>query len=353
MDRKEKHPLFFIRWDQFLDSGEKSQNPEPDELTEIIDIYLSENQTDKARKTISRALIIYPDDEEMLYDILLLLNDFELWNDLLSLTERFEVSGDVWGDGHRLTALLHLGMEEEAFLHFQKMKIRYREIQEDLLIIYQAMAEALFEVDLFESAIDVIREGIEKCGENSDFDWILMQSHLAKGDRDKARKYAGKIEKENPLDPDTWHRLGLAYSEMEEYESAIEALENSRSLGYDPEQSLISLINAYEKNGNYNKVLENAKEYLNLQPDNYMILIIAARSCHFMEKWDEALDFISKAIKLMPTMESLYLFKSSLYLRSGEIPQAIRVLECGIVATNDPEGSLKEELKRILDSQPE
>jgi len=349
-NNQKEYPSYFISWDNFLTNGENSGYYEPEEFQEIIEIYISENNLDNARKTINYAFRQYPEDKEMLYEILLILNDFELWNDLLDLTIKFEETGEVWGDGHRLTALLHLGMEEEAFLFFRKLKTKYKDSSEDNIVIYQAMGEALMEVDLFESAIDVINEGIALEGEDIDFLWLLLQSYSSVENKEQASACADKIQKLNPLDPESWHRLGVFYAEEEEFENAIDALENAHSLGYDSPKNLILLMSVYEQNESYNKVLQKAKEYLNLYADNYLVQITAARACRFIEDWEGSLFYISNAIRVKPDMDSLYLFQSASYLELGETLKAIKALESGILATNDPVGDLKKELDRINDS---
>jgi len=345
-----QYPSFFTSWDNFLKKGGSPGFYEPEEFQEIIEIYISEDKLDNARKTINYALKQYSEDREMLYEILLLLNDFELWNDLLDLAIVFEEVGEVWGDGHRLTALLHLGMEEEAFLFFKKLKNKYKGSSEDNVVIYQAMGEALMEVDLFESAIDVIKEGIALEDEDIDFLWLLLQCYSSIDNKEKAIECADKIQKISPLDSDSWHRLGMFYAEIEELDNAIDALENAQSLGCDLPKNLILLMSVYEQNENYNKVLQKAQEYLNLYADNYLIQITAARACRFIEDWEGSLFYITNAIRLKPDMDSLYLFQSASFLELGEVLKAVKALESGIQATNDPVGDLKKELDRINES---
>lgn len=346
-DNHDSYPSYFFDWDHFLQSGGNPGFYESEEFLEIIEIYINENKLKSARETLKYALSSHSDDPEMLYEIFLLLNDYELWNDLLDLTIQYEEEGEVWGDGHRLAALLHLGMEEESFLFFGKAKIKHKDNAEYIIVIYQAMGEALMEVDLFESAIDVLKEGINVCGEHVDFYWILLQCYLSTGNNDKASEYAQLIQTLSPLDGESWYRLGVFYSGIKDYENTIEALENAHSLEYDPVKSLVLLMSAYELNGNYNKVLQKAEEYLNLYPDSYLTHITAANACRNIENWEAALYYISQAIRLRPKMDSLYLFQSTVFLELGEVFKAIESLKKGLEATGDPTGNLQKELDRI------
>jgi tetratricopeptide (TPR) repeat protein len=351
-DEEESYPDFFIEWDNAVRKGKSPGYYEPEELTEIIEIYLAENDQKKANHAIEHALKLYMADEDLLYEILLLLNDYEQWNDLLALCEQYKKTADVWGDGHKLTALLHLGMEEDAFHFFATLKNKYAEDDEALNIVYQAMGEALIEMDLFESSVEVIREAIDIMGEDIDFYWLQLQSFASMNDKDEVTKLADKIQKIDPLNAESWYRLGVAFQEIDDWEKAIDSFEYAHSLNSTSRNNMMSLVYAYEKNGNYHKALEKIKEFLNLYPDNYVVSILASKICSQVENWEEALKYINDAIKLVPAMESLYLYKSSFFLHLEEYKKAKLALEEGIERTDDSEGDLTKELSRLNKKYP-
>jgi tetratricopeptide (TPR) repeat protein len=351
-DEEESYPDFFIEWDNAVRKGKSPGYYEPEELTDIIEIYLSENDYKKAKQAIDHSLKLYATDEDLLYEILLLLNDFEQWNDLLVLCEKYKKTADVWGAGHKLTALLHLGMEEDAFHFFGTLKDEYADDEEALNIVYQAMSEALIEIDLFESSIEVINEAIEIMGENIDFFWLQLQAYTSMEDKEEVANLADKIQKMNPLDYETWYRLGATFQEIDDIERSIDAFEYAHSLNPQAGQNLMSLIYVYEKNGNYNRALEKAKEFLHLYPNYYIVNIIASKICSQLEKWEEALEYINEAIKIVPEMDSLYLYKSSFFLHLEEVKKAKLALEEGIEKTDDPEGDLLKELSRLNKQYP-
>jgi tetratricopeptide (TPR) repeat protein len=349
---QEVYPDFFYEWDDSLSKNAAVRFCDADELSEIIEIYLNEGEISKAKQTIQHALRFHPDNEDLIYDILLLLNDFELWNDLLVLAEQYKDMPEVWADGHRISALLHLGMEEDAFLFFQKMKRKYEKDATNRSVIYQAMCEALQEVDLYDAAINVIDEAIEMMGDTSDFYWLKLQSYLALGMKEKALNLSNIIEHLDPMDGDAWHRLGTVYLELEEMDKAIDAFEFSESLGYKKQRNYLNLITAYERNGNLLKALEKAKEYLYLYPQNYMINVLAANLCAEMRMWEEALAYVDAALEMMPEIDSLYLYKSNFFINLGEQKKAISTLEEGIKQTLDKQGDLKKELEKLQNQYP-
>ena len=349
----ESYPDFFFEWDEAVNSGKKPGFYEPEELTEIIEIYIINNQIKRARQAVNYALRIYSDDDELLYEILLLLNDYECWNDLLTICERYKQELDVWIDGHRLTALLHLGMEDESFILFRKLKTVYAEDKEDLSVIYQAMGEALCDVDLFESSIEVIREAIGIMEEDINFYWLQLQCYMELNDKEAVGKLAALILKLNPMDSQTWYRLGLSFQEIGDMEKAIDAFEYAQSLGHDPDEILKNLIYAYEKNRNFSKALEKAKEFLNLYPGSYAINMMAAMFSSRMKNWEEALKYVDEALRLMPDIASLYLYKSNFLLRLEEYKKAKLALLEGLKNTQDSQGFLSKRLSKLNKQYPD
>jgi len=353
-DNKENEiPDFFLAWDDALDNGQTPGYYEVEELCEIVDIYISEGKTYKAKKTIDYAFKFYPDNEDLIYETLLLLNDYEMWNDVLELAERYNSVNQIWPDGHKLTALLHLGMEEDAFLFFRKLKTKYADDEENLSIIYQAMAEALHEVDLYDASIDVLKEAIELITEkNIDFWWLQLQNYAALKDRESVKdeifEISRQIQKLGALDIETWCRLGNVYKEIDETEKAIEAFEFAQSLGPIDSNDLMSMIYAYDRNGNANKALEKIDEYLTRHSDSTVVLLLGANHCAQMQDWEKALNYVTKAIDLLPEMDSLYIYQADFLARLGEFKKALTSLEEGIKKTGDKEGTLANKLETLI-----
>jgi len=349
----ESYPDFFFEWDNAVSTGKKPGFYEPEELLEIIEIYIIQNQIKRAMHAINYALRIYSDDDETLYEILLILNDFERWNDLLTVCDQFKKDSDVWIDGHRLTALLHLGMEDESFIFFRKLLAKYADNKEDLSICYQAMGEALCEVDLFDSSIEVIQEAINSLDKDINFYWLQLQCYISLGNKKKVSALSEIIQKLNPLDAETWHRLGLSFQEINDMEKAIEAFEYAQSLGYEPQEVLMNLIYVYGRNKNLNKALEKSKEYLNLNPSSYIITIMAAKLNSKMKNWEEAVRYIDDALKITPGEEPLYMYKSNCLIHLEEYKKAKSALADGLKNTKDSQGYISRKLSKLNKQYPD
>ena len=345
---QEPYPDFYYEWDDALSGSQNIRFTDVDELSDIIEIYLYEGEFKKAKKTIAYALKFHPNDEDLIYDILLLLNEYELWNDLLVLAEQQQGISESWVDGHKITALLHLGMEEDAFLFFRKVKPKYEKDDDQLLLLYQVMGESLQEVDLFDAAHDVVEEAITLLGPCLDLYWLQLRALLASNAKAQALEMANRIEQIDPMEGETWHRLGCVYLDLEEMEKAIDAFEFAESLDYKTQRNYLGLITVYEKNGNLLKALEKVKEYLYLYPNHYMVYILAASLCSELSLWQEAIGYIDAALNFAPDLDSLYVYKSRFLVSLGEQKKALYALEEGIRLTKDKQGELKKEWEKLF-----
>ena len=354
IEEDEPYSPCFIDWNEAREKGIPPGYFDADELCDIIDTFLSIEQIKESREVIEYALKLHPDNENLIYDIMQMLNDYELWDDLLYLSNKYKHLSLAWVDGHNVTALLHLGMEENAFSCFREAKKKYATNEKNLILIYQAMSETLYDVDLYEAAINVIDEiwsKIEK--DNEELLWIQLQSYLSIKDTQKVEEKCDKIQKLNPMDANTWSRLGVVYKEIGDKEKSIDAFEFAASLGKKEPIDILNLIYSYKENGNFQKALEKADEYLEKSPDDYVINTLATSLCIDMEAWDIAIRYADKALNVDPLSDFLYLYKSRCHAQLGEIRKAIKTLETGIRKNGDVTGELFLEMEQLKNKYPE
>jgi tetratricopeptide (TPR) repeat protein len=232
------------------------------------------------------------------------------------------------------------------------LKIKYREDKEDLSVIYQAIGEALYDMDLFESAIEITQEAINTLDEDIDFYWVQLDCYVSLKNKRKVRKLADVIQKLSPLDPEAWYRLGVALEEIKIFGKSIEAFEYARSLGNNSKELLMNLMYVYDQNKNYGKALEKAREFLALYPDSYLINMMAVNICTSMKNWGEAVKFIDDTLKLTPDMELLYMYKSTFLIQLDEYKKAKLALMEGLKNTEDKDGELSKRLSKFNKQYP-
>jgi len=348
----ESYPDFFLKWDNAVNEGEKPGFYETEELIDIIEIYIIREKFKRAKHAINYALRFYSDNDDLISEIFLLLNDYGRWNDILTICEQIKDELDAWINSHRLTALLHLGMEEEAFLLFRKLLKEYAGDEEDLSTVYQAMGEALCDVDLFDSSIEVAQEALKVLGEDASFYWIQMRCYIALDNKKEIYELLEVVQKLNPLDPDIWMHVGVTFTEIGEVEKAVEAFEYAQSLGRDTEEVLKHIIRVYENGGDLKKALEKCKELLVLCPSDFVTNMMVVGINFQLENWSEAIEYLDKTLKITPAMEALYLQKSDFLLRMEEYEKAKSVLKEGLINTEDRGGSISKELSELDKKYP-
>jgi tetratricopeptide (TPR) repeat protein len=346
----------FTQWDEERMAGTPHGYFDPDDLGDILEVYLSMEEVDEGRKVLEYALKMHPDNEDMVCDMMETLNEYERWNDLLALTEKYKKKKWVWVDAQRITALLHVGMEDEAFVCLKLAKEKYAGDTDDMLILHQAAATALNDVDLYISAVKVINEVIEEAasaGKIEEFLWLQVQSFFSLNDKENTLQICEQILHNKPMDADTWNRLGQVYKDLNEKEKAIEAFEFAASLGNDDLSDDLNLIYAYKENGNYLKALEKIDEYLEYSPEEYVVNILAASIAVEIEDWERAIKHTDNALKIDPNSPFLYIYKCRSLLQLGEIKKAINTLEEGLRITGDETGDIRLELRELKRDYPQ
>jgi len=352
-EQENEYPEAFVEWDNAVRRGKKPGFFSPDDMLEIIEIYLEENRLAQARQAIDYVLALNSGDEDLICDILFLLEDYEMWNDLLTMSERYREEAEEFGEGHKLTALLHLGMEDEAFLFFGTLKKKYRDDKETLGIVYAAMGEALLDLDLFDSCDAVMNEAISVIGEEEDFIWVRMQALVGLKNKEEVIRLANKIQKRDTLNGETWSRLGDIYRDVGEPERACEAYLFAVTLGYEPQENVFNMVFTLEESDQPERALAALYEFEHLFEDKYYLYFTAAELCSQFNAWSSALRFINEAIAIDPSSDpSLYLCKSNYLMNIEEYKAAELALKEGINATGDETGTLKEELARIDGKHP-
>ena len=80
---------------------------------------------------------------------------------------------------------------------------------------------------------------------------------------------------------------------------------------------------------------------------------MAAMFSSRMKNWEEALKYVDEALRLMPDIASLYLYKSNFLLRLEEYKKAKLALLEGLKNTQDSQGFLSKRLSKLNKQYPD
>jgi tetratricopeptide (TPR) repeat protein len=131
-----------------------------------------------------------------------------------------------------------------------------------------------------------------------------------------------RIEPNYKLTYSIYHTLGSCYIQLNQPAEAIHALEKSVSIR-PSEQAYISLSDAYNMNGEFNKGLGACNNAIMLNPDYSLAYYCMAGSYNLLGWYQEAIDACNKSISLKPRFAPVhYRLGESLYFL-GRYKEAI------------------------------
>ncbi|MDL2224358.1 hypothetical protein LJB92_03485 [Bacteroidales bacterium OttesenSCG-928-M06] len=348
------YPDFYYPWNEALEEGINPGFLDADTLIMLLDIYYEDHDKYGLKDSIPYMLKFHPDNIDLIEEILYYLNEFEDWFDLYRLTEQYlHLKDTAYPQIYKLSAMLHLGMEEEAFHSFRQLKKEYKNDKENLPLIYQIMGDALNEIQHHEAALQIANEALITIGLRTEFYWIQLSAYMSLEETEDAIRLAEKIEKLSPLDKNTWFELGKAYIELQKLDKAIDAFEFTITLGGKSIDLFMNLIRMYEANGNDMKALETAKTAIEIRPDYHDMFLMAIHISMRLGLFTEVLETIDKALVIDTEIKDvLYMYKGEAFIEMEEYKKAIVALERGIEETGDERGFLTKQLEKLREQFP-
>ncbi|MCC8147294.1 MAG: hypothetical protein LIO93_12860 [Bacteroidales bacterium] len=348
-------PDFYYKWKKAFDEGRSPEFLDVEPLMDLLEIYYEDYDKVQLKKSIPYILNFHPGNTDLIEEVLFYLNELGEWIELYRLTEQLISSENtVYPKAYKISAMMHLGMEEEAFLYFQQLKREYENKPEDLSPIYQVLGNALNEIEHYEAALQVANEAISVLNSKMEFYWIQLSAYISLEEEKNALRTAEKIAKSAPLDKNIWFELGKAYIEMKRLDKAIEAFEFTITLGGDDINLFMNLMGLYEVNGNDLKSIDTAKRSMKIRPDYPEPFFMAVELCLKMDMLEEALGILDEGIEagFERDREDLFWYKARIFVDQQEYKKAIAILEEGIKDTGDKNHKLVNEIKEIRKEFP-
>ncbi|NPA62609.1 MAG: tetratricopeptide repeat protein [Methanococci archaeon] len=149
--------------------------------------------------------------------------------------------------------------------------------------------------------------------------------YFESGDYKKAIEYYLEALKIKDDDADVWYRLALSYYNLEDYDSALDAIDNALKLMRNHEFMYLKGLIHYKKNemAKAYEYLANASEKIK-KSDLYMMLgEIAIKN----KKYDAALAYYLKAYKLNENNITALFNSAKIYLLFGDVENAYNLFK--------------------------
>ena len=171
--------------------------------------------------------------------------------------------------------------------------------------LYQKGLNA-FERNQYEEGINIFERILELDDVDiKEIDFIFILHTLARfyqsngEDKNKAIRYYQQIISINPIEYlGTYIDLALLYSDLDEYNLAIQTLQKAIAIDSEFYYAYMFLGSQYHYLENYDKALEIYNEALKIEPDNYKAYFEIAWIYWFKKDYNKYISFLQKAAKL-------------------------------------------------------
>ena len=213
------------------------------------------------------------------------------------------------------------GEDREAIPFYKKAVA----IDPDFAMAYRGMAVAFSNLGYFSDRKVYIQKALELSDRVSDRERYWIQADYYSSSEttyDKAIEAYNKLLQLYPDDLKGNNGLGNLYSNLEEWDKAMERFEvliKNKDEAYYPYSNQ---ADAYMAKGLYDKAREVLENYINDFSDNAVIRLNLARNYLCQEKYDLALVEVDKAFSVNPADYYIFLIKGDIYSYKGDLIQA-------------------------------
>jgi len=197
-------------------------------------------------------------------------------------------------------------------------------------------------------AENVLVESLSKFPGDMDNLKFLAAIRLLKQDWRGAEEVAKIIDNINDQDPVVNRILGAAYTGLEDYSGAIDALEAENKRAPLATRPLTTLVAAYMQADRAAEAEELLRGIIEKNPDNYAGRMLLARVLVAQKKNDDARGILTSAIEKNPTEFQGYEALYRLHILEGRRDEAKALVEQGLQAAPDSDGLKVIKADRLL-----
>ena len=155
----------------------------------------------------------------------------------------------------------------------------------------------------------------------------LSRVYRAKGDYNRAIKYAERVLEKDSEDVNAMNELGINYRLKQDYLQSIRWFERGLKIEPHDEQVMDELGITYREMGRYDQAIEWFEKKLKLYPNDKEALDGLGITYRKMECYEEAIEQFKKYFKLYPDDEYALYNLERTYEEMGETPQVVEYLK--------------------------
>ena len=215
-------------------------------------------------------------------------------------------------------------------LQLKKEGFAAREVYERVLKDHPDIADAYLQMGRllradrdYETAIQVLRNGIEKVEKKGPLYKELVDTYLEVRDTNSATEALGEILKIDQKDNETRLRLAHLLKSRGYLDDAYAQYEILYKNGYIPDEMILAYSEVLRDRGKFDDALRELELLRQKTPDSVDVLVRIGSVQIEQGKLDEAEENLSKCATDKPNFELTYYFLGRLYERKGRVKDAL------------------------------
>lgn len=295
---------------------------------------------DETREVYNHLIEVNPEDDDL--KIYLAEIEIEEGNDLdaLEILHQINESSPAYPQALMVEADYYM-INDLPEVSLQKLDEADSLLPNEPVILF-ALAEVYYTISDFQNALHhyetLAQDGHEDIAGTS-IQGRLGESYLMTGDYEEA-VYHLKEALNFKDDPQIYFQLGFAYTAQEEYERAIDSLEQAKELDPNYMGVYLLLSESYQNLQDFSKALEILEEAMNINEMDTDLYIKAGEVATKAREYERANNYYEKALTLEPDNDRIVV-KYARYLRHVDDYEAIVDLyeDSTEAVQEDPEAS--------------
>ncbi len=252
-NENEDHTSSLNRFEQMLEKDE-SYFFDVDEFEKVIDYYLEESNTEKAKQAIQVSLHQHPSSSALKLKKAYYLAAIHQPNKALAILNSIELMEPFNVEIVSVKAGIHsqLRQHNKSIENFYKALKLTDDISEQTNIKINIAFE-YENLNLFDKAIDILKKLLIENPKNETVIYELAFCYNLKNDSENCIAFFKEFVDIHPYSSAAWYNLGIAYNRAELYEKAIDAydftiaIKDSFASAYFNKGNSLALLHEYEK----------------------------------------------------------------------------------------------------------
>jgi len=301
---------------------------EPDELTDIAEFYMIHNRSKDAMKCIEYALSIHPDAVD---PVVFLARQSLFEGDVKkarSICESISKPNDTEVIFLMAEILIREDKKDKAYEYLWG---KYQECTESPALFLNDCIDICYDYYLYEKGLEWAEILVRDHPTFADGKMVLADMLVQNKKNDEALAIVDKELDDNPYSIKAWLLEVDALCGKEQYDEALNAVEFALAINPIDERAMLAKAHCLFYLGQKVKAHEQYKAYQELYPADDNGLYLDAMCLISMEKYDDAVQQLEKAIEMDHTRSGLGLQiciqLAFVYSKTKHQKQAIAVLE--------------------------